>query len=150
MFGERAPVQLYEPLNRFINLQHGDNPARQVRSAVECILFNLKHIAEKLELLNGRNFDRLHISGGLSRFSMVRDLTAAIFNVPMVEHETGESSALGTAFFTAHKIGLVPDFNEIGLWNPEVKMHYPDKPDAGTYEKAYRNFRKVSAEYLPT
>jgi gluconokinase len=150
MFGERAPVQLYEPLYRFINLQPGDNPVRQVRSAVECILFNLKHIAEKLEFLNGGRFERLHISGGLSRFSMVRDLTAAIFNLPMVEHETGESSALGTAFFTAYKIGLVSDFNEIGLWNPEVKLHYPNKADAGIFEKAYRNFRKVSVEYLTT
>ncbi|HJZ41315.1 MAG TPA: FGGY family carbohydrate kinase [Bacteroidales bacterium] len=150
MFGERAPVQLYEPLNRFINLQPGDRPVRQMKSAVECILFNLKHIAEKLEYLNGRRFDRLHISGGLSRFSMVRDLTAGIFNLPMVEHETGESSALGTAFFTAYKMGLVPDFSEISLWNPEVKTHYPDKEGAGIFEKAYRNFRKVSGEFLKT
>jgi gluconokinase len=149
MFGERAPLQLHEPLHRFIPQHPEDSPARRLKGAVESILFNLRHIAEKLERLNGKRFACLHLSGGLARFDLVRDLTAAIFDLPLVEHSTGESSALGTAFFAARTIGAVKDYNEIRIWNPVITRHTADPHMVSSYRRAYENYRTIVQQELP-
>jgi gluconokinase len=148
MFGERAPLQLHEPLHRFIPRQPEDSPARRLKSAVESILFNLRHIAEKLERLNGKRFTCLHLSGGLARFDLVRDLTASIFDLPLVEHSTGESSALGTAFFAAHTIGMVKDYNDIRNWNPVMARHTARPHLVSSYRMAYKNYQALVQQEL--
>jgi sugar (pentulose or hexulose) kinase len=119
-----------------------------MRCAVESILFNMKHIAVKLEELKGSRFEQLHLSGGLSRFAAVRDLASRIFNLPMLEHMTEESSVLGTAFFTAHVLGIVNDYREISGWNPVVAVHTCEPGLGENYLKAYDHFIKLSEEGL--
>ncbi len=143
MFGERAPLQLHEPLHRFIPQHPADSPARKLKSVVESILFNLRHIAEKLERLGGKRFACLHLSGGLARFDLVRDLTASIFDLPLVEHSTGESSALGAAFYTAHSIGVVKDYKEIRNWNPVIARHTANPRMVSSYRRAYEYYQAV-------
>jgi gluconokinase len=149
MFGERAPMQLHEPLHRFIPQQSASSPERKLKGAVESILFNLRHIAEKLEMLNGKRFACLHLSGGLAQFDLVRDLTAAVFNLPLVEHSTGESSALGTAFYAAQNIGAVKNYDEISNWNPVIARHTAEPRMVATYQRAYENYRSVIQLELP-
>jgi gluconokinase len=149
MFGERAPLQLHEPLHRFIPHQPANSTARKLKGAVESILFNLRHIAEKLGRLNGKRFACLHLSGGLAQFDLVRDLTAAIFDLPLVEHSTGESSALGTAFFAAHNIGAVKNYNEIRNWNPVIARHTANPRMVSSYNRAYEYYQAIVQQELP-
>jgi gluconokinase len=148
MFGERAPVQLLEPLSGFIDLPPSCRPVLQVKSAVTCILFNLKHIAEKLSRLNERNFECIHLSGGLSHIKPIRLLVSSVFNIPLAEHITGESSALGTAIYTARAAGIVPDYKDIRQWNPITAIHKADPVQAAKYAFLYLRFREISREYL--
>jgi len=148
MFGERAPVQLPGPVSGFVDLPVSCMPVHQVKSAVTCILYNLKHIAEKLSRLNGGNFECIHLSGGLSQVKPIRLLTTSIFNIPVAEHSTGESSALGTAIYTARALGLVPDYQDIRQWNPITVIHQADPVMAEKYDLLYQRFRKISMEYL--
>jgi gluconokinase len=148
MFGERAPVQLPEPLSGFIDMPADCLPVHQVRSAVTCILYNLKHIAEKLSGLNHGNFECIHLSGGLSHIKPIRQLTSSIFNIPLAEHITGESSALGTAIYTARATGIVSDYKDIRKWNPVIAIHEADPFMAEKFRFLYQRFREISADYL--
>jgi gluconokinase len=148
MFGERAPIQLLEPLSGFVELSSSCQPVHQVKSVVTCILYNLKHIAEKLSLLNDGNFECIHLSGGLSHIKPIRLLASSIFNVPLAEHLTGESSALGTAIYTARAAGIVSDYNDIRQWNPIKKIHKADPILAEKFDFSYRQFRKISEDSL--
>jgi len=148
MFGERAPVQLLEPLSGFIDLPASCKPVQQVKSAVTCILFNLKHIAEKLSRLNDGNFECIHLSGGLSHIKPIRLLTSSIFNIPLAEHITGESSALGTAIYTARAAGIVSDYKDIQQWNPITAIHEADPILADKFGFLYQRFREISREYI--
>jgi gluconokinase len=148
MFGERAPVQLPEPLSGFIDLPVSCTPVHQVKSAVTCILFNLKHIAEKLSRLNGDNFECIHMSGGLSYIKPIRLLASSIFNIPLAEHLTGESSALGTAIYTARAAGIVSDYKNIKQWNPVTAIHKADPIMADKYGFLYLRFLEISRDYI--
>jgi gluconokinase len=148
MFGERAPVQLPEPLSGFIDLPDSCTPVHQVKSAVTCILFNLKHIAEKLSRLNGEKFECIHLSGGLSHIKPIRLLTSSIFNIPLAEHITGESSALGTAIYTARAAGIVSDYRDIRQWNPVIAIHQADPVMADKYGFLYLRFLEISRDYI--
>jgi gluconokinase len=148
MYGERAPVQLFTPVTGFVNRKPGHTAAQLMKCAVEGILFNLKHIAQKLEILNGGNFSEIHLSGGFSQLKVVRNLTSRIFNLPMLEHRTGESSALGTAFYTACETGIVNDRSEIRKWNPVVEVHTCNADYAEDYAQAYLRFRTSSRDHL--
>jgi len=148
MFGERAPLQLLEPISGFIDLPASCRPVHQVKSAVTCILYNLKHIAEKLSRLNAGNFECLHLSGGLSHLKPIRLLTSSIFNIPLAEHSTGESSALGTAIYTARAAGIVNDYKNIRQWNPITAIHYPDPVQADKFGFLYLRFREISRDYI--
>jgi gluconokinase len=148
MFGERAPVQLLEPLSGFIDLPASCRPVHQVKSAFTCLLFNLKHIAEKLSQLNDTSFKCIHMSGGLSNIKQVRMLTSSIFNIPLAQHITGESSALGTAIYTARAAGIVSDYEDIRLWNPVTAIHEADPVMAEKFGFIYQRFREISGEYL--
>jgi gluconokinase len=149
MFGERAPVQLPEPLSGFVDLPDSCSPLHQVKSAVTCILFNLKHIAEKLSRLNKGDFECIHLSGGLSHIQPVRLLTSSVFNIPLAGHITAESSALGTAIYTARAAGIVSDYKGIREWNPVTAIHRADPGLAEKYRLLYQRFRDISSEYLP-
>ena len=148
MFGERAPVQLLEPLSGFIDLPDSCLPVHQVKSAVTCILFNLKHIAEKLSRLTDGNFECMHLSGGLSHIKPIRLLTSSIFNIPLAEHLTGESSALGTAIYTARAAGIVTDYKDIRQWNPITAIHKADPLLTDKFGFLYLRFREISREYI--
>lgn len=148
MFGERAPVQLLEPLSGFIDMSSSYLPVHQVKSAVTCILYNLKHIEEKLSGMTGGNFKCIHLSGGLSHIKPIRLLTSSIFNIPLAEHITGESSALGTAIYTAHAAGIVSGYKDIRQWNPITEIHQADPLQAEKYEFLYQRFREITREYL--
>jgi gluconokinase len=148
MFGERAPVQLLEPLSGFIDMPGSCLPVHQVKSAVTCILFNLKHIAVKLSRLNGGNFERIHLSGGLSHISPIRILASSIFNIPLAEHITGESSALGTAIYTARAAGIVSDYKDIRQWNPIIAVHQADPLLADKYGFLYLRFLEITRDYI--
>jgi gluconokinase len=148
MFGERAPVQLQEPLSGFIDLPGSCKSVHQVKSAVTCILFNLRHIAEKLSRLNNADFKCIHLSGGLSHIEPIRILASSIFNIPLAEHITGESSALGTAIYTARAAGIVTDYKDIRQWNPITKVHEADPILADKFAFLYLRFREISRDYL--
>ncbi len=148
MFGERAPVQLLEPRCGFVDLSSLNMPVHQVKSAVTCILYNLKHIEEKLSGMNGGSFKCIHLSGGLTHIKPIRLLASSVFNIPMAEHMTGESSALGTAIYTALAAGLVSDYKDIRQWNPVIKIHQADPVQAEKYEFLYQRFRDISLKYI--
>jgi gluconokinase len=148
MYGERAPVQLLSPLTGFVNPGPSYTALHQVKSATTCILYNLKHIAQKLTQLNGREFTCLHISGGFAHFESIKQMVSSIFNIPVLEHSTGESSALGTAIFTARAMGMVNDYRDILTWNPVIAIRQPDRKMAEQYESGYNRFRKISSAYV--
>jgi gluconokinase len=148
MFGERAPLQLLEPLSGFIDLPEACKPVHRVKSAVTCVLFNLRHIAEKLSRLNSRDFECIHLSGGLTNIQQIRLLASSVFNLPLVEHSTAESSALGTAMYTARAAGIVSDYKDIRQWNPIMAAHLPDPIQADRFGFLYLRFREITREYV--
>jgi hypothetical protein len=68
--------------------------------------------------------------------------------MPLAEHITGESSALGTAIYTARVAGIVADYSDIRQWNPITVIHQPDPILADKFGFLYLRFREITREYL--
>lgn len=148
MFGERSPVQLYHPLHGYIGRTDVHTPGQLIQSSIEGILFNLKHIADKLQQINEFQFSCLHLSGGLSDLPGIRELTAAIIGLPVIMHNSSECSALGTAYFTAKQLGIVSGYDEIHTWNPVVEEVLPDETLSKNYRNAYERFLVLARDHI--
>lgn len=146
MFGERAPRQLYRPVYGFLNQGSLDTPESKLISVVESIVFNIKGIEEKLSKVKGSGFERLHFGGGLSRYPFVRDILTSVFKLPLVEHESSEGSAIGTAMLTAKVLGLINNYSVAGNWNPEVMEYQPDAQKTEYYTSTYNKFVQVTKD----
>lgn len=148
MFGERAPFQLYRAHSSFIDLKASHHSLQRLKSVIECILFNLKQIADKLKELKKGTFEHLHISGGMTGIPGMKALASNIFGLPVLEHESTESSALGAAFYAARQSGIVRHYGDVRLWNPVTSIHDPDPEVSAQYKKLFENYLSMAGNYV--
>ncbi len=112
--------------------------AHVYRAIVEGLAYALREGKEKLERKGRIKVKRLLVSGGGSNSDGALQLTADIFNLPVVRPHTSETSALGAAINSAVGLGYYPDYpTAIQAMTRAGKEFQPNIEHAALYDRLY-------------
>ena len=116
------------------------------RAIIEGLAFGLLEGIHKIEKCGKFKFERLAVSGGASQSDEICQISADVFNLPVIRGKTFESSGLGAAILTATGTGCYDSVQEAvarmvehrftfepNLWNKEIYQTMYDK----VYRKMY-------------
>ena len=76
------------------------------RAVIEGLAYGLRDGMEKIQKRGKLKFQKLTVSGGASQSAKICQISADIFNLPLLRGKTYETSGLGAAIITAYGIGL--------------------------------------------
>lgn len=138
---------LKEPVAKGAMIGFGDvhTRAHVYRAVIEGLAFGLLEGLEKMEKAGKTRVKRLAVSGGASQSDAICQISANIFNLPLVRGKTSETSGLGAAIVTAVGIGIHPTIPDaIRKMVTYAKVFEPEPADVGIYRNLYeRVYRKI-------
>jgi sugar (pentulose or hexulose) kinase len=136
-----------EPVAKGAMIGFGDvhTKAHVYRAVIEGLAFGLREGLEKMEKACKTKIGRLTVSGGASQSDAICQISADIFNLPLVRGKTFETSGLGAAIVTAVGTGIHSSFEAaIKEMVTYTKVFEPDRKNVGIYEKLYeRVYKKI-------
>ena len=121
------------------------------RAVIEGLTFALREGLEKIEKVSGNKVQKVAVSGGASQSNQICQITADVFNRPVVRGKTTETSGLGAAILIAVGTGNYPTLEE-ATRNMISHEHvfYPDEAHVKTYHELYHKvYRKMFKKLGP-
>lgn len=113
------------------------------KAVIEGLGYALLEGLERLEKKTKIPVTKLAVSGGASRSDQICQISADIFNRPLVRGKTTETSGLGAAIVTAVGVGIHGDFaTAIGAMVHHDTTFEPDPQRATLYKKMYNRVYK--------
>ena len=82
------------------------------RAVIEGLGYALRDGLQRIEKKGRIAFEKLAVSGGASQSDEICQISADIFNLPLVRGKTTETSGLGAAIVTAAGAGIHPSIDE--------------------------------------
>ncbi|MBW1897555.1 MAG: carbohydrate kinase, partial [Deltaproteobacteria bacterium] len=136
-----------EPVAKGAMIGFGDvhTKAHVYRAVIEGLAFGLREGLENMEKACKTKIGRLTVSGGASQSDAICQISADIFNLPLVRGKTFETSGLGAAIVTAVGTGIHSSFDAaIKEMVTYTKVFEPDQRNVGIYNKLYeRVYKKI-------
>ena len=119
--------------------------AHVYRAVIEGLGYGLLDGLKQVEQASGTRVTRAAVSGGASQSDEICQISADIFNLPMLRGRTYETSGLGAAIVTAVGLNLHPNFPEaIKKMVHYEKTFQPNPKNVEIYDKLYnRVYRKM-------
>ena len=109
------------------------------RAVIEGLAYGLLDGMHQLERRGGLKFEKLAVSGGASQSDEICQITADVFNLPLVRGKTHETSGLGAAILTAVGVGA---YSSIDVSIEKMVSHkdvfMPILENAKLYESLYK------------
>jgi len=121
------------------------------KAVIEGLGYALLEGLESLEKKTKVPVTKLAVSGGASQSDQICQISADIFNRPLVRGKTTETSGLGAAIVTAVGVGLHPDFSAA----IDTMVHYdtifePNPDRSALYNKLYhRVYKRIYKRLAP-
>lgn len=113
------------------------------RAIIEGICFALKEGMESIRKRTKRKIKYLVVSGGGSKNDIIAQITADIFNIPVLKTDTSEACTIGGAMSGFLAEGVFKDVDEAKKNMVKyVKTFTPNKEAAKKYEYLYKNVYK--------
>jgi len=113
------------------------------RAVIEGLVYALKEGKEKIEKVSKTRIDQLAVSGGASQSDEICQITADIFNLPVVRGKTAETSGLGAAVLTAFGTGNFNSLEEAVQQMVQYQNKFtPNKNHVKTYDQLYKKVYK--------
>lgn len=114
------------------------------RSAMENITFALRANLELLKGIRPIRPERLHVTGGLAKSRLFRQILSDCLELPVSVARVREGSAMGTAVCAATGAGLFPSLEEAqqGLVVPEESLE-PNAENVEIYGAAFERWRTL-------
>jgi sugar (pentulose or hexulose) kinase len=110
------------------------------RAVIEGLSYALYDGLLKIEKKSKTKVKKLAVSGGASQSDNICQISADIFNRPIVRGKTYETSGLGAAIITAAGLKHYSSIKDAGLSMIEYEREFtPDKSNASLYKKIYEN-----------
>jgi len=141
---------LKEPSAKGAMIGFGDVHTRShvYRAVIEGLGFGLLEGLHKMEKKGKQKVNKLAVSGGASQSDEICQISADIFNLPLVRGKTWETSGLGAAIVTAAGLGIYPS---VGAAIKDMvgykKVFEPDRKNVKIYqelfERVYKNIYKA-------
>lgn len=121
------------------------------RAVIEGLVYALKEGKERIEKVSHTKIHQLAVSGGASQSDEICQITADIFNLPVVRGNTTETSSLGAAVLIAFGTGIYPTIDEAvkNMVHLQNEFH-PDEKHVHLYEQLYRKVYKKLYKKLET
>ena len=113
------------------------------RAVIEGLVYALREGKERIERVSGTKIQRLAVSGGASQSDEICQITADIFNLPVVRGRTSETSGLGAAVLTAFGTGSFQSLEEAVHQMVQTKNEFhPNNDHVKLYDQLYRKVYK--------
>ncbi len=125
--------------------------AHVYRAVIEGLGYALLDGLHRIEKKGKTTFQKVAVSGGASQSDEICQISADIFNLPLVRGKTTETSGLGAAIVTAAGAGIHSSVNEA----IDKMVHYdkefrPNPENVDIYEKLYKQvYQKVYKSLRP-
>ncbi|MCG8570128.1 MAG: FGGY-family carbohydrate kinase [Spirochaetes bacterium] len=123
------------------------------KAVIEGLGYALLDGLHQIEKRGRQQVQRLAVSGGASQSTEICQISADIFNKPLVKGKTYETAGLGAAIITAVGLGIYPDFPQ-AIKNMVVydQYFYPNPQNVQIYRDLYNRvyrklYRSVSHHY---
>ncbi len=108
------------------------------RAILEGLAYALREGKETLEKRQRQKIQSLTISGGGSQSNAAMQLTADIFNLPVIRPHTFETSGLGAAINAVVGLGIYENYQiAVKHMTRQQRTFYPNKENVDLYEKLY-------------
>ena len=148
---------LSEPLAKGAMIGFGDvhKKAHVYRAVIEGLAFGLLDGLRKIEKRGKFRFEKLAVSGGASQSDEICQVSADIFDLPIVRGQTHESSGLGAAIITASGTGCYKSVQEAVAKMVEYQFTFEPNPKnteiytklyTGVYKKMYKALKPLYGE----
>jgi sugar (pentulose or hexulose) kinase len=125
--------------------------AHLYRAILEGLAYALREGASRIVAKSGVPLKELRVSGGGAQSDAAMQLTADIFNLPVIRTHTHETSGLGAAIDIAVGLGLHADFpTAIAAMSHVGRRFEPIPENAALYEALYTDvYTKMYARLSP-
>lgn len=125
--------------------------AHMFRGVIEGLAYGLLEGLTLLESRGKMRAGKIAVSGGASQSDEICQITADIFNRPLVRGKTFETSGLGAAIVTAKGVGVYKDFHEAIGKMVRYDTHFlPDERHTAIYSQLYhRVYKKMYRALKP-
>jgi sugar (pentulose or hexulose) kinase len=123
------------------------------RAVIEGLAYGLLDGMKRLEKRGGFQFKTIAVSGGAAQSDEICQITADIFNMPLLRGQTYETSGLGAAIVTAYGSGAFPSLNEaVENMVHYEKTFYPNPENTDIYKALFNEvylkmYRKLEPLY---
>lgn len=137
---------LKDPLAKGAFIGFGDVHKRSsiYRATVEGLGYALRDGLETLEKRGRFHCDRVAVSGGASKSDLICQISADIFNKPLLRGRTYETSGLGAAILVASALGLHSTVDDaVHKMVVYEKTFEPNPENAELYNRLYKVYRKI-------
>lgn len=120
------------------------------RAIIEGINYALLEGLEKIEKKTKTKVEKVYVSGGGSSSAIICQITADMFNRPVVRGETYEASGLGAAINAFVAMGVYGDYREaVKCMTREAYVFKPNEKNAKKYDKLFNNvYKKVYSKLI--
>lgn len=147
--GERAPLWNSDARGSFTGLNRNHGNPQIARSVLEGIVMNLYDAAQVL-FTNSCKPDAIRVTGGFMASEFICQLTANIFDLPIVVMKNHESGTMAAMFLARLALGISKDFSEIKKFVSEDKVFKPEIPDAAVYRELFPIYQNIEHQLEAT
>jgi len=125
--------------------------AHLYRAIIEGLCYALRDGVEKIEKRSGNKITELRVSGGGSQSRLALQITADIFNIPVVKPSIYETASLGAAIDTAVGLKYFSNINAASKNMTHDKEIIPPKPEnVAIYNDLYSKiYKKMYSSLKP-
>jgi sugar (pentulose or hexulose) kinase len=125
--------------------------AHVYRAVIEGLGFALYDGLKRMQRAGGFSAQKAAVSGGASQSDEICQITADIFNLPMVKSQTHETSGLGATMVTAVGIGCYTSFDEAVQRMVKIQRVFdPDPENVAFYQDLFENvYQKIYGALKP-
>ncbi|WMS85966.1 FGGY-family carbohydrate kinase [Pleionea litopenaei] len=140
-----------EARGAIIGFNDGHTKAHMYRALIEGIAYGLCNGKEKMEKRSGRRVTELFVSGGGAQSETALQVTADIFDLPVLLPHTHETSGLGAAINVAVGLGVFDTYSDAVDSMCHVSRRVePNPQNVPLYRKLYRQiYRKLYPRLAP-
>ncbi len=118
--------------------------AHVYRAIIEGLGFALYGGLKRIERASKCKVEKAAVSGGASQSDQICQISADIFNLPMIRGKTYETSGLGAAIVASCGLGIHPSFEKaIGTMVKYDKVFEPNPDNVDTYRKLHKVYKKI-------
>ena len=113
-----------------------------VRAACESMAYQSYDVLRAMEQDVGLSIERLSVDGGASRNEFIMQFQADLLDIPVLQCETVETTAIGAAYLAGLAVGYWKDRAEIAQ-NREIERIFTPQMEKSHRDELYKGWKRA-------